>query len=97
VLVRLVEGGDDDAVHVGGGQLGHRPDGQAEELAAPLTREDSYGLEAELLEGEVGELGRFPDTAERDALHAVVTQVAHRLAQVVAGAPEEFSEWPMYS
>ena len=58
--------------HSSSAQLGQRPDREAQELAARRRVEDADRLEPELPQREIGELGRLPDPAEREALHAAL-------------------------
>ncbi len=91
---RLVERRDDDAVDVSRGQLGDGPHRQAQEMAAAVALEDVDGLEAELLEREIGQLGGLARAPQRDALHAVLGQLGHGLAQVAPGTPKEVQRVP---
>ena len=49
-------------------------------MAAAITLENVGGLEPELLEREIRQLGRFPGAPQGDALHPVLGQMPHGLA-----------------
>ena len=76
-------------VGVGIHEFGDRLHGNAEEGPAAARGVDTQRLELELLEREVGQLGRLAGAVEGDALDAGARQAAQRLAQGLPSAPVE--------
>src|SRR5207245_3901258 len=86
VQLRLLERGDHEAVQRRAYQLGHRSDGECEEVAPAVAGEDADRLEPRLFEREIGQFGSLPGAVEGAAFDGVPRQGAERLAHRLAGA-----------
>src|SRR6266542_2799651 len=84
-----LEGGQHDPVALFVGELADRPHRQPEEMATRVASKDADRLEPELLEGQVGELGRLARTVQGHALEPVLWELLEGFTQGLAGAPVE--------
>src|SRR5439155_7022706 len=87
--VRLgpIEGRNDDPVDLLVEDLSDAPHRKTEEFGARLAREDADRLEAQLLQGDVRELGGLADAVEDDALRAGAREVTEGLAERLTRPP----------
>src|SRR3990170_5772278 len=79
--VGAVEGGQDDAVHAVGHKLAIVADRLPQKLPTRALVEHAHGLQPELPQRQVCELGRLPGAVERDPLHPASQKGGEAVAQ----------------